>query len=218
MSRRADSILITDFDGTITRRDFYALVVPDLLEPGLPDYWTEYAEGRITHFEAMRSIFSHIRASEAAIQDVILRMRPDPDLKASIERLRAAGWDVEIVSAGCRWYIDRILARLGVDVTVHASPGRFDPAGGLIMELDADSPYACQQTGVDKAAVVRDALGRYRRVAFAGDGRPDYDAAMLVEPRYRFVTGWLENQLKKRRQQYRRFEWWSEIADQLLAE
>jgi 2,3-diketo-5-methylthio-1-phosphopentane phosphatase len=217
LARRSDSILITDFDGTVTRRDFYALVVPDFLEPGLPDYWAEYSEGRISHFEAMRSIFSHIRASEATIHDLIARMRPDPDLKTCIERLRAAGWEVEIVSAGCRWYIDRVLDRLGVDVTVHASPGRFDPAHGLIMELDPESPYSSRETGIDKAAVVRDALSRYGDVAFAGDGRPDFDAAMMVAPDRRFATGWLAHQLKKRRQRHRRFEWWSDIADQLLA-
>ena len=207
-----DSILITDFDGTVTRKDFYALVAPRFLEDGLPDYWGRYFAGEITHFEAMRSIFSHIRTDEETLRAVIAEMEPEPELAACVEALRRAGWDVEIVSAGCRWYIDPILEAAGVNVRVHACPGRFDPERGLMMELPADSPYASQETGIDKAAVVRDALGRYRRVAFAGDGLPDLEAALLVEPGLRFARGWLAKELERRGERFRRFGRWAEVA------
>ena len=47
-------VLVTDFDGTMTKNDFYNLVVSDLLPNETPDYWVEYREGQITHFEALR--------------------------------------------------------------------------------------------------------------------------------------------------------------------
>jgi 2,3-diketo-5-methylthio-1-phosphopentane phosphatase len=212
---RADSILITDFDGTVTWIDFYALVAPQFLESDLPDYWSEYANGRITHFEAMRSIYGHIRTDEATLRETVRQMRPDPRLAECVDRLRSTGWEIEIVSAGCRWYIDQILAEAGVEATVHASPGTFHPDRGLVMELPVDNPYCSRETGVDKAAVVRDAVGRYERVAFAGDGRPDFDAALLVKPEDRFARGWLSQELKRRRQRRHHFEWWSEIAGRL---
>jgi len=213
-----DSILITDFDGTVTRNDFYALVVPRFLGDGVPDYWGRYFTGEITHFEAMRSIFSHIRADEKTLRAVIGEMEPERELARWVEALRGAGWEVEVVSAGCRWYIDPILEEAGVKVKVHACPGRFDPERGLLMELPADSRYASPETGIDKAAVVRDALGRRRRVAFAGDGRPDLEAALLVEPRYRFATGWLAKELGRRGEGFRPFERWADVARALVGE
>ena len=211
------SLLITDFDGTVTRQDFYALVVPKFLEPNLPDYWSMYARGELSHFEAMRAIFGHIRAREETVRKLLPEMQPDPDLADSVARLRQAGWEVEIVSAGCRWYIDQILQEAQVDVAVHASLGSFHPERGLVMTLDTASPFCSTETGIDKAAVVRAGLRRYRRVAFAGDGRPDYAAASLVEPRYRFARGWLAQELKRKRQAHVRFSRWSEIAGMLTA-
>ena len=107
------SILITDFDGTITREDFYALTVPRFLESNLPDYWTAYAEGEITHFEAMKAIFAHIRTDEATLRAAVRKMKPDPRMAESVARLNERGWDIEVVSAGCAWYIDQILEEAG---------------------------------------------------------------------------------------------------------
>ena len=83
------------------------------------------------------------------------------------------------------------------------------------MELATDSPYASQVTGIDKVAVVQNALERYGRVAFAGNGAPDLDAALIVEPELRFARGWLADQLKRRKLIHRRFEMRSEIEQAL---
>ena len=170
-------VLVTDFDGTITRRDFYSCVVENLLMPNDLEPWHLYTSGRITHFEALRRIFANIRANEADLEEVMQAMNIDPDLRAGFERLRDAGWEVIIVSNGCQWYIDRFLAGAGVTAPVYSNPGRFDPAHGLIMELPTDSPYFDPETGIDKRAVVEDYRSQGAAVAFAGDGRPDVAAA-----------------------------------------
>ena len=56
---------VRDFDGTLTRHDFFRLALDRLLPPGVPDHWQEYRAGRLTHFEAMRRYYASIRASEA---------------------------------------------------------------------------------------------------------------------------------------------------------
>ena len=33
------ALLVTDFDGTMTRHDFYKLAAQSLLPPEMPDYW-----------------------------------------------------------------------------------------------------------------------------------------------------------------------------------
>ena len=66
-ARHAGGVLVTDFDGTLTRRDFYRLVIDELLPPGTPDFWAEYLAGEITHFEAIRKTFAAAPAGEAAL-------------------------------------------------------------------------------------------------------------------------------------------------------
>ncbi len=63
------SLLVTDFDGTMTRVDFYMLAARSLLPPDMPDYWAQYRAGQLTHFEALRAIFASIRANLATVRE-----------------------------------------------------------------------------------------------------------------------------------------------------
>ncbi len=206
------SLLVTDFDGTMTRQDFYMLAASSLLPPDLPDYWAQYRAGRLTHFEALQAIFASIRADRATVRAVVDRMELDPDLPRAISQLRRSGWDVVVTSAGCDWYIRILLDEAGVALPVWSNPGRFEEGRGLLMELPRGSPYFSPGLGVDKAAVVREGIAGGRRVAFAGDGFPDADAARLVSSELRFARGDLAHVLIEEGLAFHRFERWSEIA------
>src|SRR5262249_13620772 len=154
MTTQPTGVLVSDFDGTMTRNDFYKLVIESLLPPETPDYWAMFRAGTITHFEALRRYFAAIRASEAEVLAVVRRMELDPALPAAVVALGRAGWKVVVTSAGCDWYIRRLLAEAGVEVEVYANPGRFVPGQGLLMEMPAGSPYLSPSLGVDKTAIV----------------------------------------------------------------
>jgi 2-hydroxy-3-keto-5-methylthiopentenyl-1-phosphate phosphatase len=209
-------VLVTDFDGTISKNDFYQLVRAQLLPPGVPNYWAEYRAGRITHFEALRGYFAEIRADEATVWKVVSQMQVDPNLAASVARLRQAGWQIVIASAGCRWYIERLLAEAGIAIELHANPGRFESGRGLLMELPRASPFYSPTHGIDKAGIVRHHVAAGSEVAFAGDGYPDAEAARLVTPQLRFARGDLAETLTARGEPFRPFEVWSEVADMLI--
>jgi 2-hydroxy-3-keto-5-methylthiopentenyl-1-phosphate phosphatase len=108
-----------------------------------------------------------------------------------------------------------LLNKAEVSVVVHANPGVFDPERGLQMSLPEHSPFFSPTTGVNKLEVVREALNRSDRAAFAGDGRPDLKAALMVPPQLRFARGWLADTLSERGERFQRFERWSQIADHL---
>ncbi|HEY3377431.1 MAG TPA: haloacid dehalogenase-like hydrolase [Armatimonadota bacterium] len=211
----ATPILISDFDGTMTRYDFYQLAAESLVPSETPDYWGDYLAGRLTHFEALRRIFATIRADEADVLATARRMELDPALAPAVARLEHAGWEIAVASAGCAWYIRYLLDAAQARITVHANPGQYVPGYGLVMELPTDSPYYAEATGISKDAVVRDALATHRLVAFAGDGRPDLAAALLVDPPYRFARGWLAEHLREQDIPFQAFNNWAEIADKL---
>jgi 2,3-diketo-5-methylthio-1-phosphopentane phosphatase len=208
--------LVSDFDGTMTRTDFYQAIAP-LVPSDTTDFWQEYVEGRITHFDALAGIFTAAGTDEQALVAAAERMQLEPRLAELCEKLRAADWELVIASAGCAWYIERLLAERGVRIAVVANPGRFDPRRGLEMLRPVWSPYYSEMTGIDKAAVVRSALATARTVAFAGDGRPDVHAALLVDPSLRFARGDLAQILSESDEQYVPFDRWSEVVERLVA-
>ncbi|MGE0755569.1 MAG: HAD-IB family phosphatase [Pirellulaceae bacterium] len=209
-------VLVSDFDGTMTRHDFYKLAVGELLPEGVPDYWAEYRAGERTHFEALQAYFAEIRAGDDEVDALIGRMELDSQLPDALKSLRQAGWRVVVTSAGCEWYIRRLLRPLGEDIEVHANPGQFVAGRGLLMEMNRESPYWSPTLGVDKVAVVRHYLKSGRVVAFAGDGFPDVDPARLVRDDLRFARGDLAAVLRAEGRPYHAFDTWSEIASHLL--
>jgi 2-hydroxy-3-keto-5-methylthiopentenyl-1-phosphate phosphatase len=145
-------------------------------------------------------------------------MELDPELPEAIGELGPAGWKVVVTSAGCDWYIRRLLSEAGVKVEVHSNPGRFVPGQGLLMEMPAGSPYLSPTLGVDKTAIVRSHVETGRPVAFAGDGFPDADPARLVPGERRFARGDLADVLRRDGEPFHPFDTWSNIADLLLKE
>lgn len=210
------NVLVSDFDGTMTRHDFYLLAIESLIPAGCPDYWAEFRDGRKTHFEALQHYFASITASEEEVQHVLQQMELDPGLATAVFDLKRAGWDVVITSAGCDWYIHRLLNQAEVSLKVYANPGSFEPGHGLHMSLPTDSAFLSKTLGVNKTQVVQHLLNSGRRVAFAGDGFPDAEPARLVDESLRFARGDLSRVLESDGLRYRPFEIWSDIARGLL--
>lgn len=208
-------ILISDFDSTLTQRDFFDLVRERWPVPPEDDPWEKYVAGKITHFEALAEIFRRIRTNEEALLELADSMGLDAGVGQSVRDLQDSGWEIVIASAGCAWYINYLLSKAGVSVTVYSNPGIFDPQNGLLMSLPEQSPFFSPTTGVNKLEIVKDALRRSDCVAFAGDGRPDFAPSLLVPPERRFARGWLADALTEQSQGFHRFEKWSQIAERL---
>lgn len=209
--------LITDFDGTMTERDFFRIAL-ERLPTDAAKPWERYEAGLCSHFDALAQIFIRLRATTAEYDAILDAMRLDDRAAAAMARLDRAGWRVEIASAGCSWYIERLLRRHGIQATVHANPGFISLQGALILLAPVSSPFHAPETGIDKAAVVRRHLARGAVVAYAGDGRPDLPPALLAPPERRFATGWLADELTRRGEPFRRFDCWHDIAVTLTEE
>jgi 2-hydroxy-3-keto-5-methylthiopentenyl-1-phosphate phosphatase len=206
---------VTDFDGTLTRQDFYNLFLEQLYPSDAPDQWTAFTAGRITHFECLRNIYAHVPVGEEGLERFLDQIELPPNFPTLLASLRSAGWHVVIASAGSRWYIERLLARAKVSLPVHTNGGRIVD-GRLIMELPSESPFFHPHAGIDKAAVVKSFLEQGHDVAFAGDGITDIPPARLVPPHRRFATGYLARRLKNYGEPFQPFARWEEIVDTLL--
>lgn len=212
-------ILITDFDGTLCRQDFYQLVIQHLLPPGVPNYWQQYLAGTITHFEVLQKYFAEIRQSEAEVDQILTRMELEPELPQCLSNLREAGWQVAVASAGCGWYIEKLLKHLDPPVVVHTNPGKFVEGQGLLMSLPYGLQFFSPITGIDKTAIVKAAIAQVgeQSVAYAGDGHTDVIPSLLVPAKQRFARGDLATVLDRKKQAYQPFTRWKEVAEGLLS-
>jgi len=71
-------VLVSDFDGTMTRRDFYELVQERLPSQATCDWWGEYQAGRLSHFEVLRQIFGKFEGVPPEAGRLYLRIMPGP--------------------------------------------------------------------------------------------------------------------------------------------
>jgi HAD superfamily phosphoserine phosphatase-like hydrolase len=207
-------LLVSDFDGTMTERDFF-LCALDLC-PEASAYWQGYQAGEMTHFQALQAIFAALPGDEVLLQQLADQSQIDPQLSVAVQRLRAAGWEVVVASAGCDWYIRQLLARQQVEIAIFANPGEVIPGRGLQMRLPAEGPFFSATLGVAKEKIVQQALLQFQAVAFAGDSRTDLAAARLLPAHRRFARADLAGALQSEQQQYVPFTRWSELPDLLL--
>lgn len=210
-------VLVTDFDGTLCRNEFYQLVRDRLLSPETENFWNDFVSGRTSHLGVLQSYFSAIRSEEAEVLALLDDMALEPRFAELATALQQYGWSLVIASAGCGWYIERLLATSEIPYTLHTNPGRWEGGErGLVMEPPYDSPYYCPEHGINKAAIVADFVKSGAMTAFAGDGLTDVAAAKLVSEHLRFARGDCAETLAREGLPFRSFDRWSEVAEALL--
>ncbi|HBE71680.1 MAG TPA: 2,3-diketo-5-methylthio-1-phosphopentane phosphatase [Planctomycetaceae bacterium] len=215
------NIFVTDFDGTICRNEFYKIVRDHLLPADAPNYWDDFLNGKTSHFEVLQQYFGAIRDSEATAQSLLNQMQMEPRFDELSAAMTRAGWKIVIASAGCDWYIKRLLAGATVPITLHTNPSTWiGGEDGLQMRMPTESTFYSPEHGIDKRAITIAAIDEAAggKVAYAGDGLTDVDAAMCVPPHLRFARGDCARELTRRQEAFQGFERWAEVAESLLAE
>jgi len=208
-------VFVTDFDGTMTGVDFYELVLEHV--PHVENCWDECVAGKVTHVEALHGLFQQAPRDLAELTRWLPLTKLDPETPAAVRQLRAAGWDIVVVSAGSEWYIQQLLDDVSDDVRIIANPGGYSDEQGLWMgSPPTDALWHCPHFGVDKSKIVQHLLDRGAMVAFAGDGRPDLSAIRRVAAPYRFARGWLSEVLATEGLDHQVFATWSDIAPRLI--
>jgi len=87
------SILISDFDGTVTQYDFSDRVRKRWPFPPQDDPWEKFVAGEITHFQALAEIFARIRITEADLRKLADSMELDASFARSARALQERGWE-----------------------------------------------------------------------------------------------------------------------------
>ncbi len=127
-------------------------------------------------YEERLALVAPSRDSLRALGDAYIAA-VEPDARATIAHLHAAGVRVVLVSGGLRGGIEPLAAHLGVrDADVHAVDIDFHP-DGRYAGVDPTQPLAT----ADGKATVLDTLGLPRPLLMVGDGATDAAARRVAD-------------------------------------
>lgn len=176
-----DFVFISDFDGTITQKDFYWILLDDYIGQKGIDYYHTWKKTQKIGTEFLNTVLTWHTFSEQERQDALNKVTIDQDLKSVIDVVRQQGGDFVILSAGFRYYIEYALAKEGIEgVKLYTNEGGFKN-NTFIMEPDKTSPYYSELYGIDKEKVALMHRKKYKTIIFAGDSEPDYKAALQAD-------------------------------------
>lgn len=209
-------VFVSDFDGTMTHRDFYQVVMDRHQNSWGKDHLPDLNDGSMSVLEFLSNLFKRLDCNEEEIFEDILAIPFDDTSISFIRKVLASGGDFVILSAGTSYYIERLLKQKGIHgVTVIANPGVYKNRG-IHMLPDPSSPYYSESHGIDKARVVEDIRKSYGKLFFAGDSRPDLKAALLADRTY--AKGHLQSMLLKRKHNFVPFSSFEEISADMTSE
>lgn len=175
------TIIVTDFDGTITDKDSNALLVEQFGDDF--NQWLEeqYILGVMGTREAMDKHFGNLKLSEEQYRDFILAdIGIDPGFREFYTKVKQAGIPLVVISGGYVNAIDIVLSREGMEADiVLANRLEFTDQGIVNHFYHAcpDCPMDFGPCGNCKASHIKKYKERYRQVVFIGDGLTDRCAA-----------------------------------------
>jgi len=207
-------IFFSDFDNTITNKDFYKIVIEKHLgEKGIQLY-NDWKAKKMKDVDFLNMVFSSMDSSEEEVISDILTIPFDMDAHSLIKEIKEAGGDFIILSAGADYYIKELLEYYGIEgVKIISNPSEYRDGGIHIMQ-DYDSPYYSDVYGVDKALVVKDFKDKAKRIFYAGDSGPDLKAAEQAD--IIFAKGTLQKLLKDEGYPFIPINSFKEIKDYLV--
>ena len=180
-----DIIIVSDFDGTITKKDGLYSFIEKYAKEGWEQIERDWANGKISSKECLIEEFQLVPdLSEELISSFIKTIAIDDSFKNFYETISKKEIDFCIVSDGIDYFINNILKQNGLhDISIISNRGYFR---GEFFELEFPNDYSgcLNNAGTCKCKVVSDLKQEYKKVVYIGDGVSDYCVANKVDILY----------------------------------
>jgi 2-hydroxy-3-keto-5-methylthiopentenyl-1-phosphate phosphatase len=170
--------VFVDFDGTITDRDTFDVLVEIFAGP---EVWAQTERGLDDGLATIRDVLQiqagMVRGSFAEVAALLRRaVTVDPAFPEFVRFCTERNMAVTVVSSGIEPIIRDRLDEVGLPgLPIVANGLDPDPAGWKILYRDGS------ENGTDKVAIIGEARTRGTQTIYIGDGRSDYAAATLAD-------------------------------------
>lgn len=206
-------IFVSDFDGTLTQKDFYKIMIDDYLGDEGKQYYQDWIKTGKIDVDFLNKIFSWIEVDEERYKELIGKVDIDGFLSDFRDYLNSQQIDFMILSAGFDLYIQDALKLRGLDdIKVVTNPGVYENQR-LRMAPDESAPHYSALFGIDKGQVVESLRDEYDVIYFAGDSEPDLKAAENAD--YVYAKEQLAELMDKKGLSYHSYHNFKDIFDHL---
>ncbi|RRD94405.1 hypothetical protein EII17_07880 [Clostridiales bacterium COT073_COT-073] len=170
-------LFVSDFDGTITEKDFFLLYMDKFLGEKGRKYLADYRAENNPSYQFLNNVFAMAKITDDQYQEILAEIIWDSYFPKFLKDLQAMQIDHLILSAGVAFYIKDAIARQGLpEQRVIANSGEF--RNGMIrLTHDKSSPIFSELYGIDKGKAIQLLRQEYDYIYFAGDSYPDIPAA-----------------------------------------
>lgn len=184
MKKTKKIAMVSDFDGTISKVDFFYHTIEKLLQKKSDlEPWLEYKAGKRTHVDALSGIFSKIRLSLNDFVEFVYSLPIEESFTDTLNYCNANGIDFYVISAGADYYIKLIFDKLAVSdkLTLYSNNSTYSEKNGLEIIPDKNNPFYDHDFGISKKLAVESLKKNYDFIVYAGDGIPDFEPAKISD-------------------------------------
>lgn len=204
---------VSDFDGTISRQDFY-IVMMDKYFPEGRGLYKKWKAGELKDIDFLSTVFKSIDQEENRIVEDILSIPIDEYVPNFIKNVQRNGGDFYILSAGTDYYIYHILKKYGIEnVKVFSNEGYFKEKN-VHMNIDPNHWHYSERYGIDKSKVIQKLKEEYEKVYFIGDSEPDSHPSVYAD--LTFAKNGLQEMLREKMVSFVPVDHFKEVEDYLV--
>lgn len=176
-----DFVFISDFDGTITAKDFYWILLDDYIGQKGIEFYHEWKKSKKIGTEFLNTVFTWYKFTDKERLEALDKVEIDKELIDVIKLVNDLNGEFVILSAGFDYYINHVLERNNLNnIKLLTNKGDFKN-DTFIMEPDEDSKFYSPVYGIDKGSVARHYKTIAKKIYFVGDSEPDYYAAIEAD-------------------------------------
>jgi 2,3-diketo-5-methylthio-1-phosphopentane phosphatase len=204
---------VSDFDGTISKQDFY-IIMMDKYFPEGRELFKKWKAGEMLDIDFLGTVFKSINQEEEKIIEDTLSIPIDEYVPDFIKKVQKNGADFYILSAGTDYYIYHILEKYGVEnVKVFSNEGYYREKN-VHMNIDKNQWHYSERYGIDKSKVIQKLKEEYETVYFIGDSEPDSHPAKVAD--VTFAKNGLQDLLREQGQPFISVNDFKEVENYLV--
>ena len=215
-----DMIIVSDFDGTITKTDTLSKFLEDYADPKWLDIENDWRDGKFGSQECLIRQFALVpNLSPEMIEKFLDTMAIDEGFIPFALKAKKAGVPVVILSDGLDYFINKILEKNKIDfVNVITNHAYFEDKGKLkgqfVIEFPNDSKHCSNNAGTCKCKVVNNLKKLYKKVVYVGDGASDF--CVSKEPHQVFAKAGLAEYCRQNEIEYISYSTYNDISKHIF--
>ena len=204
--------LVSDFDGTLTNKDFYQIIIDDYLGEEGDKLFNEWVEKKYNYKDFLDKLCNAINKNDSHVLEEVLRIEWDNTADKVIEKIQKAEGDFVILSHGTGYYIQKLLHEKGLFKVKLYSNEEYNEMKNFNGREKELSYSFCN--GIDKVKIINYLKEKYPYIYYVGDSLSDIVPCKLADEC--FAKGALQHMLSDQKVDFIPINNFSDIEKYLI--